>query len=378
MEGSALTPTVNWARLTRRSLHLASPSYGHDVTDPEGPTRAPTRSQAGTAAITVGALTKTFRVPVRRGGLRSAMTSMFRHEHRVVTAVSDVSFAVPPGQIVGLIGPNGAGKTTTMKMLAGVLHPSTGEVDVLGYLPSRRDRDYLRSITLLRGSQPIAGPAELTVLDNFAYRRLLYGVPRAQFDAHLSELTDLLELGDLLERQVRALSLGQRMRAGLALALIHRPRVLFLDEPTIGMDATAALSFRGYIGRYATQTNATVILTSHYMAEVEALCSRVILIDQGVIRFDGRLSSLAATLSPWKEITISRPPGDKPVTWARYGELVNEGEDAVSLRVVRGEVPRVTAAILSDIALTDLSVTDPPLEVVLDRYYRDTNASGRA
>jgi len=303
------------------------------------------------------------------------MTSVLRPEHRLLTAVSDVSFTVPAGQIVGLIGPNGAGKTTTMKMLAGVLHPSVGVVDVLGFLPSRRDRDYLRSIALLRGSQPIAGPAELTVLDNFSYRRLLYSVPRAQFDDHLSELTALLDLGDLFDRQVRALSLGQRMRAGLALALLHRPRVLFLDEPTIGMDATAALAFRGYIARYAAQTNATVVLTSHYMAEVEALCSRVILIDQGVIRFDGRLGALAATLSPWKEITVGRPPGEH-IEWDRYGELVADRDDSVSLRVPRADVPRVTAAILSEIALTDLSVTDAPLEVVLDAYYRHTNTDG--
>ncbi len=303
------------------------------------------------------------------------MTSVLRPEHRLLTAVSDVSFTVPAGQIVGLIGPNGAGKTTTMKMLAGVLHPSVGVVDVLGFLPSRRERDYLRSTALLRGSQPIAGPAELTVLDNFSYRRLLYGVPRAQFDQHLSELTGLLDLGDLLGRQVRALSLGQRMRAGLALALIHRPGVLFLDEPTIGMDATAALAFRGYIARYAAQTNATVVLTSHYMAEVEALCSRVILIDQGVIRFDGRLGALAATLSPWKEITVGRASGEH-IEWDRYGELVADRDDSASLRVPRADVPRVTAAILSEIALTDLSVTDPPLEVVLDAYYRHMDTDG--
>jgi len=323
----------------------------------------------------VDGLTRTFRVPVRHGGLRAAFRSVLRPEHRDVTAVADVSFTVPTGQIVGLIGPNGAGKTTMMKVLAGVLHPSSGVVEVLGFVPARRDDDYLRSIALVRGSQPIAGPGELTVLDNFSYRRRLYAVPRPQFDAHLSELTDLLDLGDLLPRQVRALSLGQRMRAGLALALIHRPRVLFLDEPTIGMDATAALSFRGYIGRYATHTDATVILTSHYMAEVEALCSRVILIDNGFVRYDGRLGDLAASLSPWKEITIGRSPGES-VEWSLYGELVADRDDSVSLRVARGDVARVTASILSEIALTDLSVTDPPLEVVLDHYYRHADMGG--
>jgi ABC-2 type transport system ATP-binding protein len=325
--------------------------------------------------ISAECLTRTFRAPVRRSGLKAAFTSIVRREYRTIDAVRDLSFQVEPGELVGLIGPNGAGKTTTMKMLAGVLQPSAGRASVLGHTPGKRERAFLRAITLLRGSQPIGGPAELTVMDNFHYRRLLYDLSREQFDAHLAELADILDLDELLSRQVRALSLGQRMRAGLALCLIHRPRVVFLDEPTIGLDATAALAFRGFVGRYATGTGATIILTSHYLTEVEALCSRVILIDRGSLRFDGSLSALAATLSPWKEIRVAPQSGGGPVRWEDFGEVVAEDADGVSIRVHRQRVPQVTADLLARTELSDLSVTQPPLEVVLDQYYRCEQAS---
>jgi ABC-2 type transport system ATP-binding protein len=326
-------------------------------------------------AISVEGLTRTFRAPVRQPGLKAAFRSILRREYKIIDAVCDLSFQIGSGELVGLIGPNGAGKTTTMKMLAGVLQPSAGELSVLGYTPGRRERDFLRSIALLRGSQPIGGPAELTVMDNFHYRRLLYDIPRAQFDDHLAELAEILDLDELLGRQVRALSLGQRMRAGLALCLIHRPRVVFLDEPTIGLDATAALAFRGFVGRYATGTGATIILTSHYMTEVEALCSRVILIDKGTLRFDGSLRALASSLSPWKEIRVTPLPGRTSVRWEDFGDVVTEAADSVSIRIRRDLVPQITADLLARTELTDLSVVEPPLEVVLDQYYRTEQAS---
>lgn len=320
--------------------------------------------------ISVEGLTRTFRAPVRQPGLKAAFTSIVRRQYKIIDAVRDLSFQIPSGQLVGLIGPNGAGKTTTMKMLAGVLQPSAGRASILGFMPGRRERQFLRSITLLRGSQPIGGPPELTVMDNFHYRRLLYDTPREQFDVQLAELADLLDLDDLLGRQVRALSLGQRMRAGLALCLIHRPKVVFLDEPTIGMDATAAIAFRGFVGRYATETGATIVLTSHYMTEVEALCSRVILIDNGALRFDGSLRTLAADLSPWKEVRVTPLPGQQRLHWGDYGEVIAEQTDSISIRVRRDRVPQVTADLLARTRLSDLSVLDPPLEAVLDHYYR--------
>ncbi len=323
--------------------------------------------------VVVEGLGRTFRVPIRQSGLRAALAAVVRPEHRVIEAVRDLSFHLPAGQVVGLIGPNGAGKTTTMKLLAGVLQPSEGAATVLGYRPGRRERDFLRSIALLRGSQPLGGPLELTVMDQFHYRRLLYEIPRPDFADQLAELGPLLELEELLNRQVRALSLGQRMRAGLALSLLHRPRVLFLDEPTIGLDASAALAFRGYVARYAAATGAAVILTSHYLAEVEALCSRVILIDRGTVRFDGELAALARTLSSWKEIRLSHDP-TRVVDWERYGDIVEARDGSVSLRVERDRAPEIAARLLAEVRPTDISVVDPPLEIVLDQYYRSAGA----
>ena len=260
----------------------------------------------------------TYRAPVREAGLRAALRSVVHREHREIEAVAELSFDLRAGEVVGFIGPNGAGKTTTLKILSGVLHPTSGEARVLGFVPWRRQRDYLKRIALVRGSQPISGPAELTVMDSLRYQQVLYEVPRSDFDATIDELVDLLELASLLDRQVRALSLGERMRAGLATTMVYRPKVLFLDEPTLGLDVSAAATFRRFIANYATRTGATVLLTSHYMADVEALCRRVILIDRSRVRYDGELRSLAAKLSP--------------------GRLIDE---------------------------------NPPLELVLDRFYRD-------
>ena len=270
------------------------------------------------AVVSVQGLGMTYRAPVREAGLRAALRSVVHREYRTIDAVSELTFDLRAGEVVGFIGPNGAGKTTTMKILSGILHPTAGEARVLGYLPWRRQRAYLKEIALVRGSQPIAGPAELTVMDSLRYQQLLYEVPRSDFRTTVDELIDILDLKPLLDRQVRALSLGERMRAGLATTLIYRPKVLFLDEPTIGLDVSAAAALRRFIADYAVRTGATVLLTSHHMVDVESLCRRVILIDRSRIRYDGALSSLAA-----------------------------------------------------DLSLADLAVEDPPLDVVLDRFYRD-------
>ncbi|MEV0800156.1 ATP-binding cassette domain-containing protein [Kribbella sp. NPDC050281] len=239
-----------------------------------------------------------YRAPVRPAGLRAALRSVVRREYREIDAVTDLTFGLAAGEVVGFLGPNGAGKTTTMKILAGILHPTTGDVRVLGSEPWQRRRSYLRTIALIRGSQPIGGPAELTVMDSLRYQQLLYEVPREDFRVAVDELVDLLDISALLPRQVRALSLGERMRAGLAMAMVYRPKVLFLDEPTLGLDVSAAATLRRFVAEYAARTGATILLTSHYMADVEALCRRVILIDHGRIRYDGDLGALSMTLAP--------------------------------------------------------------------------------
>ncbi|HEY8741721.1 MAG TPA: ATP-binding cassette domain-containing protein, partial [Chloroflexota bacterium] len=292
--------------------------------------------------VAVQNLTMTYRAPVRQAGLTAAVGSLFRREYREVRAVQGISFAVGPGEVAGFIGPNGAGKTTTLKLLSGILHPTSGTARVLGFLPWRREGEFLRQIAMIRGSQPLGGPAELTVADSLHFQQLIYDVPNAAFQHNLAELTELLDMGPLLPRQVRALSLGERMRCGLALALIYRPRVLFLDEPTVGRDVTAVGIIRRFIAAYSRQTQATILLTSHYMADVEALCKRIVLIDQGTLRYDGDLAELATQLSPYKLVKVVVPDGG-PVDWRRYGEVLATEDGKVALRIDRQAVSAVTA-----------------------------------
>ncbi|WP_346106789.1 ATP-binding cassette domain-containing protein [Nonomuraea maheshkhaliensis] len=316
----------------------------------------------------------TYRAPVRRSGLWAALRSVARREYRQVDAVTDLSFELAAGEVVGFLGPNGAGKSTTMKMLSGILHPTAGEVRVLGFTPWRRQSEYLQQMALVRGSQPMGGPAELTVMDAFRYRQVLYDVPDADFRANLAELGELLDLEPLLNRQVRALSLGERMRTGLASALLYRPRVLFLDEPSIGLDVSAAATLRRFVAGYAASTGATVLLTSHYMAEVESLCRRVILIDGGRLQYDGPLATLAGRLSPYKRVRVTLADG-AGVAWEEFGEVEaiddTSATGPVTLRVPRDDVPSVTSRLLAGLAVADLAVEDPPLETVMDRFYRD-------
>jgi ABC-2 type transport system ATP-binding protein len=328
--------------------------------------------KASAVVVSVSGLGMRYRTPVRDSGLRAALRSVVRREYRDIDAVTDLSFELSAGEVVGFIGPNGAGKTTTMKMLSGILHPTAGEARVLGYVPWRRRHEYLKRIALIRGSQPLSGPAELTVMDSLRYQQVLYEVGRTEFKNNIDELVDMLDIAPLLDRQVRALSLGERMRAGLANALVYRPSVLFLDEPTIGLDVSAAAVVRRFVADYAARTGASVLLTSHYMADVESLCRRVILIDRSRIRFDGELSSLAATLSPFKLIKVSVEDGSA-VAWERFGEV--EEADArpdgkVSLRVPREVVPKVTGELLANVPIVDLTVEDPPLDLLIDRFYR--------
>ncbi|HVX42564.1 MAG TPA: ATP-binding cassette domain-containing protein [Mycobacteriales bacterium] len=326
----------------------------------------------GENALRVENLSMTYRVPVRDAGLAAAARSLLHRRYREVRAVSDATFCIPAGQIVGFLGPNGAGKTTTMKILSGVLHPTGGTVDVLGFRPWDRQNAYLRQIALIRGSQPIGGAPELTVMDSFRYQQVLYEVDESEFRRNVGELRELLELENLLQRQVRALSLGERMRAGLALALLYRPAVLFLDEPTIGLDVTAARLVRRFIADYSTQTGATVLLTSHYMADVESLCPRLILIDGGTIAYDGRRDELSAAIAPSKLLRVDIP--DPSADLSEFGDVLERNGDQWLLRVERSAIPATTAQLLSRFTVADLSVEEPSLENVMDQAYRSLRA----
>ena len=254
-------------------------------------------------AVRVNELTKVFRVPEREAGLRAATASLFRRKTRDVRAVDAVSFEIEPGEVVGFLGPNGAGKTTTLKMLSGLLYSSSGEATVLGHVPSKRERDYLRRMTLVMGNRNQL-QWDLPALDSFELNRAIYRIPRPEFLELRDELIELLDVDDLVRKPVRQLSLGERMKVEIVGSLLHRPQVLFLDEPTIGLDVTMQKRIRSFVAEYNRRYDATVLLTSHYMADVEALCKRVIVIHHGRILFDGELARLGDRFAAWKTIAV--------------------------------------------------------------------------
>ena len=322
-------------------------------------------------AIRVRQLRKSFFVTERESGVGAALASLVRRRREEITAVDGISFTLEPGEIVGFLGPNGAGKTTTLKMLSGLLHPTGGEVSVLEHVPWKREKAFLRQITLVMGQRNQL-VWDIPAIDSFELNRAIYRIPTSDFRATVEELTELLELGPLLHKPVRNLSLGERMKCELAAALLHRPRVVFLDEPTIGLDVTMQRRVRAFIAEYNQRFSATVLLTSHYMADVEALCRRVIVIHHGKLLFDGELSSLVDRFTAHKTIVVKLEDGEAERVLANpgnYGEVISHEEGVVTLRVLREETPRVTGRILADLPVIDLTVEDPPIEEVIDRVF---------
>jgi len=300
-------------------------------------------------AIRVAELQKTFRVPVREAGLGAAIRSLFRREHRDVRAVDGVSFTIEPGEVVGFLGPNGAGKTTTLKMLSGLLYPTSGEATVLGHTPSRREGDFLRRITMVMGNRNQL-QWDLPALDSFELIRAIYRLEPAAFRATRDEFIELLDLRELVTKPVRNLSLGERMKMEFVGALLHRPTILFLDE-------------------YNRRFGATVLLTSHYMADVQALCKRVVVIHHGRILFDGALSDLSTSFDSTKTIGVTLSDGTADLS--AYGEVLSTDDGRTVLRVSRADAPEVTTRLLRDLPIADLTIEDPPIEDVIERVFAD-------
>ena len=321
-------------------------------------------------------LRKVYRVPEREAGIRAALGSVVRRRFRDVLAADDVSFAVEPGEVVGFIGPNGAGKTTTLKMLTGILYPTAGEARVEGFVPWERKPEFLRRISMVMGNKNQL-LWDTTVMDAFLVLGEIYRVPRQEFQRTLDELVGLLEIKDHLAKLPRNLSLGERMKCELAAALLHRPRVLFLDEPTLGLDVTMQFRLRRFIAEYNRESGATVILTSHYMADVVSLCPRVLLIHEGRLLYDGELAQLAARLAPFRLIRLAVGNGNGQAmgeVLAGLGELatvIEHSERRYTLRVRRGDAAQVTARLLQGVPLADLTIEDPPIEAVIDQVYRE-------
>jgi len=324
------------------------------------------------SVITISQLAKHYQVPEREAGLKAAVTSLFRRKYRTVKAVNDISFNIEPGEVVGFLGPNGAGKTTTLKMLSGLLHPTSGEVSVMGYEPRHRSHDYLRQITLVMGNRNQL-TWDLPALDSFDLQRAVYGIPVGDFKQTRDDFIDLLELKDLVNKPVRNLSLGERMKMEIVAALLHRPKVLFLDEPTIGLDVTMQRRIRTFIAEYNHRYNATVLLTSHYMADVEALCKRVIVIHHGRILFDGDLTTLVNQFSSYKTLSLTLQATDAELL--KYGEVVSREDGRVTLRVPKAQTSQVTARLLSDFQVDDLTVEDTPVDDVIDQVFSQKEAA---
>ena len=314
--------------------------------------------------IRVRDLVKHFKVHKRPPGFAAAMKSLVRRKYETVRAVDGVTFTIERGERVGFLGPNGAGKTTTLKVLSGLLHPTSGEVEVEGFTPHQRETKLLETITLVMGqkSQLIW---DLPPSETYAMNRAVFDVAHAEFEKTLAELTELLDLGPLIDKPTRQLSLGERMKCELAAALLHRPTTLFLDEPTIGLDVAMQLAIRDFVRSYNQRHEATVILTSHYMDDVVALCPRIIVIDQGKLIHDGDLRALIKTMDPDKRVSFTLTNGATDIDLGKLGTVLAREGQRITLRVPEREIPSAVGHLLGRLHAADLAIEDPPLEEIL-------------
>ena len=318
--------------------------------------------------IELHGLAKSYRIYQKKEGLRASFTGLFQREYRDVHAVRGIDLTVDQGEFVAFLGPNGAGKTTTLKLLSGVITPSSGTATVMGHVPWLRENAYRRRFALVMGQKNQLW-WDLPAQESFRLHQQIYRIERAAFDRTRDELVDLLDVGDLLKQPVRELSLGERMKMELPAALLHSPEVLFLDEPTIGLDVIAQHNIQRFLKHYQQERNITIMLTSHYMKDIAALCKRVVIIALGRIMYDGSLTGIIDRFSGHKVLTLLFADDQMPSDLARYGEVLEIEEPKVTLRVNRDVVPKVLSSVLADHTLQDISVEDPPLEEVIAEMF---------
>jgi ABC-2 type transport system ATP-binding protein len=315
------------------------------------------------AFIEVQGLTKTFRTYKKKPGLGGAIRGLFHREYEPVHAVHDIRFSIEEGELIGFLGPNGAGKTTTLKILAGLLYPTSGTASVLGYVPWERADGYRRQFALLLGQKNQLW-WDLPARESLELNAKIYGIPKAEFDRTTGELTELLGVRDKMSVMVRELSLGERMKMELIAALLHQPKVLFLDEPTIGLDVVSQKTVREFLRRHNATRRTTILLTSHYMADIQELCERVIIIDHGKIFFDGKLDEVLDRFADFKLVTIhcaEAAVGDR-AQLARYGEVVEQSGPTLKLKVKRDRVIPVCKALLDELPVSDIDIQEVPIE----------------
>lgn len=320
--------------------------------------------------IRVKNLSKTYEYYKKSPGLWASIKSLFKREKLYKEAVREINFEIGEGELVGFLGPNGAGKTTTLKMLSGILYPTSGEAKVLGHVPWKREPKYQKQFALVMGQKNQLW-WDLPAMESFILNKEIYEVTDADFKENLDELVELLGIKDILDIQVRKLSLGQRMKCELVAALLHKPKVLFLDEPTIGLDVVAQKNIRDFIKNYNQKNKTTIILTSHYMEDVKELCKRVIIIEEGKIGYDGDLTSLIEKYAPYKVLKITfEGDGIKESDVQKFGEVHKFTPHSITLRVPREYAKDVAKDILSsDLPVDDILIDEVEISDVVRKIF---------
>lgn len=329
------------------------------------------------AQIVVDGLSKIYHIPVRGQGLGATLKGLIKPVYQDVKAVENLHFQIAPGEVVGFIGPNGAGKTTTLKMLSGLLHPTSGQVRVASFTPHQRQTEYLKQIAMVMGNKSQLN-SSITVADSFYITKEIYGVCETDYRKRLNELVELLEIGELLPKLGRNLSLGERAKCEFTCALLYGPRILFLDEPTLGMDVTVQLNVRSFIKNYNREHGTTILMTSHYMGDIASLCPRVMVINHGSLLYDGNLEALSARLSPYRllKVTFEKPPenllGDCNLNY----DLLNQDGLTYTIRVSQDRAAAAAEYVLNRHSVKDLSIEQPSMEEVIDQVYRTGEVTG--
>ncbi len=319
-------------------------------------------------------LRKEYQIHKKEPGLLGSLKGLVNRQYSTVTAVKDIDLTIKAGELVGFIGPNGAGKTTTLKMLSGLLHPTSGHASVLGFTPAKRPKELLKQISLVMGQKAQLW-WDLPLYDSLLLQRDIYEMSKADFQKSLSELTELLDLEEFLKVQVRKLSLGQRMRGELAAAFIYRPKVMFLDEPTIGLDVVVQRKIRDFIAQYNKRHNATIILTSHYLEDVRQLCKRVIVIDKGIVIFDGATEDLITTYIDHKDIVVTFGEIVSKEKLQAYGKITEYSGIKATVQVPRHATSAIAAKLLTELPVEDVAIEEPSLEAVAQELFTGKNVA---